>query len=50
MTPDEFSAKVAKTHIYGSVRYSNLYMTGEKISVRWNLEDLSFTVSGMYGK
>ncbi|KAL8923167.1 MAG: hypothetical protein Q9208_004730 [Pyrenodesmia sp. 3 TL-2023] len=37
------------TDISTSIRYGYLNITGEKVTVRWNAEDLTFTVTGFYG-
>lgn len=37
------------TEISTSIRYGYLNITGEKVTVRWNVKDLTFTVTGSYG-
>ena len=49
-TSEEFGDKVAKTDIQASVRYDYLFITSKNVSLRWKEEDLTFTVSGSYGK
>ncbi|KAL7412035.1 hypothetical protein BDY24DRAFT_394400 [Mrakia frigida] len=35
--------------IYASIRYGSLQITSPDITLKWNKEDLTYTVSGLYG-
>ncbi|KAK4164103.1 hypothetical protein QBC43DRAFT_289337 [Cladorrhinum sp. PSN259] len=47
MKIDEFQGWVGE--IEASIRYGTLVITGENVNVRWNAEENTLTVSGMYG-
>ncbi|KAF9474290.1 hypothetical protein BDN70DRAFT_884993 [Pholiota conissans] len=44
---DEFQKAIG--HIQGSVRYSDLYITGNDVTVRWQPDEGTFKFSGSYG-
>ena len=38
-----------RTNISTSIRYGHLNITGKNVTVRWDANDLTFTVTGSYG-
>lgn len=46
----EFEKNVAKEWIIVPIRYCSLSFTGEELRIRWNKEELQFTINGTYGK
>ncbi|KAL8668425.1 MAG: hypothetical protein Q9168_006949 [Polycauliona sp. 1 TL-2023] len=47
-TPDEFQHTTG-TDISASIRYGSLSVVGKKVTVRWDADELTFTVTGLYG-
>ena len=45
----EFEKNIAKEWINVSARYSHLSLAGDALRIRWNKEELQFTITGMYG-
>lgn len=48
LSPLEFQ-ETTGTEVSTSIRYGYLNITGELVTVRWNAQDLTFTVTGTYG-
>ncbi|KAL8819074.1 MAG: hypothetical protein Q9223_002410 [Gallowayella weberi] len=46
--PAEFQ-DTTHTHISTSIRYGHLNVIGSKVTVRWDANELTFTVTGSYG-
>ncbi|KAL8647014.1 MAG: hypothetical protein Q9210_005803 [Variospora velana] len=46
--PAEFH-DMTRTELSTSIRYGYLNVTGNKVTVRWDAKDLTFTVTGSYG-
>jgi hypothetical protein len=49
MTPMEFCNSVAKSSVMVSIRYDSLSLVGEKVNAKWNPDELTFSVTGLYG-
>jgi hypothetical protein len=49
MSTTEFEKNVAKEWITASARYSILSLAGDEVRIKWNKEDLQFTINGVYG-
>ncbi|KAL9003764.1 MAG: hypothetical protein Q9188_003388 [Gyalolechia gomerana] len=48
LEPVEFQ-DTTHTELTTSIRYGSLNITGKNVTVRWDPEDLTFTVTGTYG-
>jgi len=46
----DFEENVAREWINAPVRYCSLTLAGDELRIRWNKEDLEFTINTMYGK
>jgi hypothetical protein len=48
LTQAEFK-DVVKEWVSASIRYGSLSLVSEKMNIKWNSEEQTFTVSGSYG-